>query len=356
MKLFSLTAVCIGFVIVMVYVKTLNDIPNYDAVFASCKELNEGETYNCVDDTVRRIARDVTPQKAVEVVEDLVSSDRSYYQYCHDLMHSVGHVAYEWYMEGKDLGINDRFEICTSGFYHGLLEYIISNRENVYEAGNFCDDIERYVPGNAVMSCYHGIGHGFVLMDERAYVDRPVEMMKAGVGACSFITNEHKRINCVSGVIDGTGSLFTIEYPMDPSFSLDLYRVCREIDASYTDVCHKSFNWLLIHMHEKPRIDTLLKSALSYSNNTYTVDSFQNLASLLPSNDLQNLHAYFKDCELITGRYRSACIVGSVEGPFERARSSGIINYIPLFTGICRDFAEQADRDTCFETLDTLSK
>lgn len=112
---------------------------------------------------------------------------------CHQVVHDLGNDAAVYY---GDLGKALSYEgaACWSGYYHGVVEYVLS----LYEADQLLEEVEgvcesarndRY--SFTHYNCLHGVGHGVMLrLEGDLFTSLPY---------CEQMTDQWERSSCLSG-------------------------------------------------------------------------------------------------------------------------------------------------------------
>ncbi len=116
---------------------------------------------------------------------------------CHEIGHDVGHRAYELYgfSGAMALGNGDSGsylqvgEICAGGYMHGILEEAMVTHADLKRS---VEDLCARVPSGNRASCFHGIGHGVMFVEQR---DLP-----RSLADCRHLTQVVDRGHCDEGV------------------------------------------------------------------------------------------------------------------------------------------------------------
>ncbi len=132
----------------------LESIPELDAA-----ELSKDEFQKYKDELLLLVGTQ-GPHIALEKIREEIKNDKKLLRVCHDLVHEIGHEAYEKYGSfGQAMKYQD--EICNSGYLHGIIESHFSSSKDIFSTLNkVCAD---YVSGSFISwECYHGVGHGLM--------------------------------------------------------------------------------------------------------------------------------------------------------------------------------------------------
>jgi hypothetical protein len=90
------------------------------------------------------------------------SQDSQVLALCHDILHAIGHVAFDKYGSFKE-AVPYQEDFCNSGYIHGLLEsYLSTSEDPLVGLRDQCDDYGQGKREFDLLQCYHGIGHGLM--------------------------------------------------------------------------------------------------------------------------------------------------------------------------------------------------
>lgn len=107
---------------------------------------------------------------------DIIQKHSSIKLDCHDMAHDFGHRAYELYGFSGAMTFNDpgklsnvdTDDICAGGYMHGILEEVFLNQPDLKNNPNsICINVST----NNRDSCFHGVGHGLMFVNERNISD-----------------------------------------------------------------------------------------------------------------------------------------------------------------------------------------
>jgi hypothetical protein len=254
-------------------------------------------------------------------MKDLYAHDPEFAPACHDVTHALGAAAYEYPSQKSGFRPDQTYSLCGFGFYHGFMETLIAKGGDATIARQLCDAIVSDVPnsGNASRAvCYHGIGHGSVLIHEKSTA-RLTDIIEKGMPLCRSISDDlAMRQNCANGVIDGAAALVTGKtIPLTDDVKADLYALCRTIGSEYEETCYIGFNWLLLHMMDKnfaPSAAYLLR----IPKQSYRENSMVSLASLytqvVDANSPSFFEALTTACHAVSSDLYPSCMQGMVDG------------------------------------------
>lgn len=109
---------------------------------------------------------------SVFTVIDAIESDNKISRDCHDIAHDIGHRAYELFGFSTAMTFDNPAhlshtsvdDLCAGGYMHGILEELFLHQPELkQQPGNICSSI----PDINRDSCFHGVGHGLMFVNER---------------------------------------------------------------------------------------------------------------------------------------------------------------------------------------------
>jgi hypothetical protein len=155
--------------------------------------------------------------------------------YCHQLTHVIGRAAVDLYGDlSSTYSRGDNF--CWSGYYHGAMEAIVARigpDRILDEANTICADLrERQSYSFYHYNCVHGLGHGFMGIQEN-------ELFKS-LETCDTLKDEWEKGSCYGGVF--MENVLARDNPSHPSKYLKadqpLYP-CTDVEDKYKSECYK---------------------------------------------------------------------------------------------------------------------
>lgn len=136
------------------------------------------------------------PNTIFEVI-DAIQGDSNLALNCHDIAHDIGHRSYELYGFSEAMTFNNPNHvdhplvqyICAGGYMHGILEALsITQPEFILSPDLICEAMSKIEKD----SCFHGVGHLFMLANER-------DVSEALLG-CRLVENDTDMYRCFEGV------------------------------------------------------------------------------------------------------------------------------------------------------------
>jgi plastocyanin len=136
------------------------------------------------------------PDTIFDVI-DSIQSDSNLSLNCHDVAHDIGHRAYELYGFSEAMTFNNPNHvdhplvqyICAGGYMHGILEALsMTQPEFILNPDLICETMSEIEKD----SCFHGVGHLFMLANER-------DVDEALLG-CRLVGDDPDMYRCFEGV------------------------------------------------------------------------------------------------------------------------------------------------------------
>lgn len=284
---------------------------------------------------------------------------------CHAVTHELGKAAYEEFHKTGKTELTSKASYCGYGFYHGFMDALLVDSNDLQEARSFCTYIGKNVPHTPVPEsaegpCYHGIGHGISDgTDPRLWGDA-LAIVRPGLTLCTKVAEgnwmwEHR---CASGVFNALGNM----YP-DPKYKLDSgtdpYALCRDGGFSPVDkeACYDQMNTQAASLGNGS-----LEKIVGYTNaiqdpHYRSVALHQAVSYYVQVLKFSEKNISVQDanrCELPTNNLKDSCISGIVGGIFEFG-SPG--QQYKEALNICASDTLSADlRGSCFSAVITNAK
>ncbi|HYV33457.1 MAG TPA: hypothetical protein VE973_01235, partial [Candidatus Limnocylindria bacterium] len=136
------------------------------------------------------------PDSVFKVI-DAIQGNQALARDCHDMAHDLGHRAYELYgfsaamtfSNPKYLSHTSVDDICAGGYMHGVMEELFLHQP---ELKNQLSSICISIPIINRDSCFHGVGHSLMFVNERD--------VAASLDGCRTINNTIYTRRCFEGV------------------------------------------------------------------------------------------------------------------------------------------------------------
>ena len=183
---------------------------------------------------VRRIVLEKNPVEAFASLQEQIKSNPAIEDECHDIVHEIGHAAYEKY------GLKESFkyqnDLCGSGYIHGVIEkYFEDHKGEAIDATKICNVTDG--------RCFHGIGHGLMLYHDYDLL--------TSVQACMKLAKSFAISNCTDGVFMqyfSTGETKTV--------NTNAFSICTSFESFARGSCffygpryHLKYNELIDKVH-----------------------------------------------------------------------------------------------------------
>lgn len=166
---------------------------------------------------IKKLADEKGSGEAMSYLGDLHKSDSEFQQHCHDMSHLIGEMAYKEYKKNDDFVFDNRTTYCGYGFYHGFIEALSFDGEDILKVRDFCLGLSGKIQGDVVqpmmdMACFHGIGHAaFDSHDSSDYGDER-SLVNLGTETCQYITKGldwYYFKQCMTGVYNALGVAYS---------------------------------------------------------------------------------------------------------------------------------------------------
>ena len=332
-------------------------------IIAPCKTSdNKPLCYaSAIEDILRREGIPV----AFDALAIAYDTDPDFAGTCHAVTHELGKAAYDEFEKTGQTELSSKASYCGYGFYHGFMDALYLETNDMEKARAFCAYVGENVPHPpsaefAEGSCYHGIGHGVTDgTDPRAW-GSVMAIIKPGLALCSKVssTNDEWHMRCASGVFNALGNMY-----LDPKFKLqsdpDPYALCRTDFFSPPErkACYSQMN-----TETAARGNNNLAAIVGYTNTIqsleYRIVALREAVSLyvqVAKNEQKSLtleHA--RVCELPTEALREGCMSGLVGGIMEFGSPGQQYKEALQFCGM--DGFPPGLREHCFSAIQANSK
>ena len=152
--------------------------------------------FRCLEQAFGNLAFRDGPGSAIRLFDDRIRNDPKVERNCHRIAHMIGSAALARFDGNVGRAFTAGSAICSSGYYHGLLERafagVSSDQELARAAGRICDEAEIKRTTYFHYQCIHGLGHG--LMITTAY-DLPYSL-----SVCDRLATSWAQASCTGGV------------------------------------------------------------------------------------------------------------------------------------------------------------
>ncbi len=288
--------------------------------------------------------------KTVTQFTSLLREYPQFQPFCHDMLHIAGESAAQSFLRGsKKLPENADLRMCTYGFYHGMMEYILVKRGDIATAASYCNSFRSLPDGGEVVgSCYHGIGHGTAFAQE-GNTRNPWEYLPASVSLCEQF-QEPNLSNCISGAANGISSLFSGgEYPFPQELLDQPYAPCIALPTEYRNVCYISLGWMVAHVAKGDLTKALALARNIPASEDSIAQTVANVASSVAQFPQTEDYTNVFPCRLLPMPLNDVCMQGYSEGYFIRNMSAPSAD-MERGMLVCNDVRLRSnEKRTCFE-------
>jgi hypothetical protein len=191
--------------------------------------------YACYQRRYQALVRELGVEAAFAELKGEIARDDLASSNCHQLTHVIGRVAAEIYGDiSGSYARGDSF--CGSGYYHGVMETVVAKigpEKVLEEANTLCADLrERQERSIYHYNCAHGLGHGFMGIQENELFE--------SLETCDTLPDTWERNRCYGGVF--MENVLVEDDPSHPSKYLKADRPlypCDEVGTRYKDECYQ---------------------------------------------------------------------------------------------------------------------
>lgn len=300
--------------------KTSQDHNNYTASLANrCQTVSTGVSkLKCFDELIDYTVKKKGLDEAFAVFSYLFDKDPDFATDCHQFAHRLGQKSYELFVANQDFSLSTKTKYCGYGFYHGFMEKLVQNTNDMSKAREFCELADKKLAlqtSDAGGACFHGIGHGAVedVPDKKVW-GNPQAIIAPALELCEKVSDTKEILyRCITGVYNGLEIISTAKKydlslnPDDPMW------ICKIQKESYKEAC---FTQLVVAVMHVTGTD-FAKSAEIIDlipEDNYAIPA---LASLVVERVRLNKIDYQETidyCRGLPSRFHNICIISFGEG------------------------------------------
>lgn len=208
-----------------------------------CDQVADENKTKCWQDLVTEVLNKKGLDGAFDLVSDIYAREPAFRASCHDYVHLIGKKAYVLFSQEKDFKVNEKTAFCAFGFYHGFMENLVSDRGDLTLAREFCREVDQQLQEkspSAVLSCYHGIGHGWTNVHDQALWGNERAMVSPALALCEKVAEDRHQLKiCATGVFDS----ISIGY-YNEAYGLKIKKedplwLCREQKERFKESCYR---------------------------------------------------------------------------------------------------------------------
>lgn len=210
-----------------------------------CSNLKEeNQQYACWADYLEIVSRNQGVPDAFRLMATLYVNEPGARKSCHALTHRIGGAAYRKFATSGDITVTPETAFCNFGFYHGFMEALAADGQDIARARAFCARVDTEPRGtpDAGPQCFHGIGHGMVNGHEPKLWGNDAAMVNRALHLCEAVADTaDRRYRCATGVFNGLAIFYVRgEYGLSMAdiHSDDPLRICREQAPAYRQACY----------------------------------------------------------------------------------------------------------------------
>ena len=269
-----------------------------------CTELTVGKP-NCYRDYFAEVMRTEGADVAVAEIAALSATDDHVARDCHQVVHDLGNDAAEHY---GDIGLALTYEgsACWSGYYHGVVEYAISQFEGTElfdEMPGICTAAAEEPYSFTHYNCVHGLGHGVMLnLDWDLF---------GAIPYCEALPDNWELSSCVGGAI--MENVVANQQGQQTDLRTDdLVYPCNVIAEKYVDECFAmQTSWMLYNLGYA---DENFAEAFAICDGVRTdmVDNcYRSMGRDISGSSLLEVSRIVRLCSLGAPDYQEECYVGA---------------------------------------------
>lgn len=250
--------------------------------------------YENLKNDFEKIVLESDPHEAIRILRKESSKDKQTLALCHDILHVIGHTAYDKYGSFKE-AVKYQSDFCNSGYIHGLFESYFNSIENpLVGLSEQCSDFGAGKRQFDLWQCHHGIGHGFMYLTG-GDLDKSLQLCRDGlqkpeaVSSCQngaymemfnlevlaqekdFVNPENPFLTCQSQEKNKGDCYFYIPTYLSQTLSkdfIDIFKECNKAEFGYKYICigGTGAEAMKRNMSEPNTVFALCKQAGSYIN------------------------------------------------------------------------------------------
>jgi len=288
-----------------------------------CQDLYgmKDELIKCWADQLDKIIQGSSVDVAMDFFEDLYENQKYFGGICHDVVHSIGQMAYREFIADEDFAMTEKTAYCNYGFYHGFMETLVVMNGDYKQARDFCAFVDKKITSivpDAALQCYHGIGHGWSNAHDTPLLwGDAIAIVTPALRLCEEVAESKNQLSrCASGVFHGFS-----DYSVSGEYGLSINKedplwLCHQQPEHYKNQCYMLMYGVLLMTTER----NFLAAAEFIENiveDTYATQAMFHLASArrtYKSGDINNHIRAIEDCRALEERLQISCIQGYAFG------------------------------------------
>lgn len=313
----------------------VSDYRYYRSTFSSDHILSVcGDVENkalCFTDNIERVLGHEGVGSAFDVLADIYDRDGAFYQYCHANTHEIGKRAYEQFKTRGSVDLAPNAYACGYGFYHGFMEELMVDTNDIEDARAFCEWAGTEIPEPVDYTegaCYHGIGHGVTDGKNTQLYGDALRMAAPGLAMCKRVANEDIWLHrCASGVFNALALMY--REPVYRLSALNPYEICwqGEYEPLIEQSCYEQMNTLAMYMAGND-FGSAFDFALAVEDESYRSIAVRYISTMVLSRKntdvalpLEEMNERLSDeatiCLSLPAFAKNDCLQGLIEGIWE---------------------------------------
>ncbi len=313
------------------------------------QDLETNSSFEFLRGNINQIIKKDGIAKTVDRIDQVRKDNIIDINKCHDLLHLVGHAAYEFNRQNWNIILSPKSDICFYGFEHGVeAQIVFESSDDVNKMfSNLHEYCSRLKNKFSEIYCYHGVGHAFVQEGQ------PIESALKNCDKVVENTNDDP-LDCYRGAfseyvnrlaaIDGDTNAPIPGITPTKIEKDHAYDICLKLPLKYQKACVAQFTAFIFDGN----LDSSLISCSHYDNLVSNICAFK-VSEAYTSNNIERLTIinpptfFAKLPQSVRWGYISGVISGYV--PF---RSEELFKKASFW---CSLMPYKSDRDFCLKGL-----
>jgi hypothetical protein len=271
----------------------------------------------CWSDQINQALNTEGLSAAFEKVKFLYGTQSQFASNCHAYAHKLGEAAYQLLAQNKPVPLSDAASYCGYGFYHGLMEKLLLNENDMVRAGDFCGSVykdQNIVSGDA---CYHGIGHGAeaLAVSDPGVWREPDKMFSNAVSICQVASRQDsvRFSRCSSGVFMEASSYYadgTYQLKFDKNNPIS---ICADLQDKVKLNCYTQL-YPVLKMLAGEDLAKAAKFVEQIKEDNYAQESIETLSGSMVNVQAKDHKKDIAVCRGMQARLKLYCIKGLAVG------------------------------------------
>lgn len=323
-----------------------------ESLSSICDGAESTQLTDCWESNLKRIVEQEGAPVALRQLRNLFAaeSDTSVMTRCHTFAHTVGGYTYEQYKKNKELLFSSDMSVCSYGFYHGFMEYLLVTSGSYAEATAFCNRVRDESGDDLGRECFHGIGHGIVDRHVPDDWKTPEKILERSLEVCRLTADtDLNLLACADGVYNGIRNVYFFdEYGVTilPQHALGL---CAISPPEFLPICYNYLSTLFYKLADN-NFTAAIDMAVRYAPTSYQTVAVNAIASSEASNrNSATWSEAWAVCQSLEDSLSSAC----AEGYSRQLVQSGEpgAEYVSAMQFCSLSGLEESDVRSCFEGM-----